>query len=340
MLERSTSFYCFEFLDDIPGGLEGVREKLSTKKFVDIEKIGGLEGNSYIGPDRITDEISFVAHPTREIIAFTILYQSRKYNERLYRRELEKKLATDYFGQNLSKDDLELIKETVKDEVRAKSPVIRKFVDVIIDLQKKRIYLKSCGENHLWKSINLIAKDFGIEDIKMRPWFNGDFIERAGGWEAAQTIFIHWLNNICNKENKYNIFAGTKLNIKDDKGSIKIAGDSSRFGNIWDLFDTGRRIDSCEVVLKEKVPKTEGAEEHFKEVLKYRVNLKKLGFSDFDHKGYKPHKELTPSRLVDKVTSLEEFLEHFDSLCVAFQTAMQSQNMKDLYEGILKWNKQ
>ena len=318
--------------------MEELTDGLKSRPYEDISVSNKESNYTFTGPDRIDNEKNFLIHPARGLVSFCMIYQYRRLNNKLIKKELEKTLAEEYFGQSLSKEDMELLKDTVITNLMPRFPIAQRYVDVIIDLQKKRIYVKSCGENNLWRSVNNIAHYSNIQDISMRPWFSGQFIERAGGWENSQIIFIHWLNNLCTKENSLNVYAGTKLNIKDNRSNIKITGDHARFNGIWDQFQAGRKIDSVEVVLKEKCPAKDDKPESLAEVLRYRLSLKKLGFNDVNIKDYRPGRELYPSVLNERVTSLESFLDHFDAICLAFQNQMQSQNMKEIYEGIIKWD--
>lgn len=335
MFDKTSSFYVFEYLEECPP-VEELARLFRERPFVNIAETDNDSDYCYVGPDQINSEKNFIIHPARGLIGLSILYQSRKINNELVNATLEAVLADEYFGQKLSKDDLRLVKDNVINSLMSKFPVVYRYSDFVIDQKNSRIYIRSSGDGLLFSTLRQINHLLDLPSLKMRSWFSGDFIEKAGGWENTQTLFLHWLNGVCQGENKYNIFAGTKLDLSDRYSRIKITGNNERFKGIWDLFVAGRKIDSVHVLLKEKVPKEGDREEYFREVLQYKLSVKKLGFYELRLADFYYRKIRASGGLAEKIQSVETFLEHFDSLCVAFQSAMKNYDMKDLYAKIMK----
>lgn len=335
MFDRNSSFYVFEFIDDCPP-FEDMIESLKALPFVDISQTEDEYSFCYTGPDHINEEKNFVTHPARGLIGFSALYQSRKENKELIDKEFELELLNEYPGQKLSRDDLKLVKELVIARLISKFPVIQRHSDVIFDREKSRIYIRSSGDGLLFSTIRSISNTFGLANVSMRPWFDGPFIEKAQGWDRCQTLFLYWLNSICQKDNPYEIHAGTKIDLRDSFSRVKISGDHSQFGGIWDMFNFGRRIDSVEVILKERIKSKDNDEDILEDILQYRLNVKKLGFNDLRVASLYLRKVRTPSGMHEKVQSIERFLDHFDSLCLGFQSAMKSVDLKELYEKVIK----
>ncbi len=259
---------------------------------------------------------------TSNLLGFSVKRFEKIIDKVELKKEFEKLHIEYNRKQKLTKDEKEELKGEALLRVSIKSAVRTKYIQCLIDIKEKRLFIQNTSINVMQEVLGFIEGRLGFQEIRTRSLFDESTKDKVHTFSQLQQLFLFWLYQItCGNlkdDSPFDVRITNKMKFKSQKSGLDLTGDVHKFSSLFNDLEGFKQLKIMKLGLFEKDEDSDGEEPKYFQT--YGYEFKADSNAIFSFKDINFSKDYEPvSMIIARNASLVDLLVHLDVLASEFK---------------------